>query len=360
MRRPSTRRTITVATTAGAAVAVLLLAVVAAATASCISTAAAGATAFVGGGAAPPLRRRRAAQPERQQRMMMQLQGQLLQPQRWNLFRGSNRAATELLGKKKKRNSDDDGSRGDGSNNRRRSEGSDNDSNRSSRNNNSNNNRDGVDDDETFDTATLNERLMEMRVHIMEEEYTRPPNPDLSPTEFVSEVLKGLWNNGDPLPDSGFRLLLRASTPEWRRMVYDAVAAPPAADEEAVASAFGDAVGRPGNQFQILVGEAEDYVATFPTDPVDYGDGTCWVECRLRSKDDDALLAITGAFRCDWELRMPSFFARDDAHHFSLPPFLGLFYVGWQLEQRGSDKAWMVDRIDWQDFRGKCTDFALV
>jgi len=173
-------------------------------------------------------------------------------------------------------------------------------------------------DNRDFDLDTLQDRLLVMRANIMEEEYTRPPNPDLSPTEFVSEILRGLWNNSDPLPDSGFRMLLRASTKEWRREVYHGVAAPDTADEEVVAQAVGEAMQRPRNQFQILVGEAEDYVASFPA-VQDYQDGTCWVECRLRDRGDDRLLVVTG----------------------------------WNLEQRNTDGAWLVARIDWQDFRGE-------
>lgn len=178
----------------------------------------------------------------------------------------------------------------------------------------------GGDSMDDFDTETLNERLYELRVHIFEEEYRRPPNPSFSPQEFITEVLKALWNNSDPLPDSGFRTLLRASTPEWRRTLYNSIGAPNSAPEEAVVSAFGEAMARPHNQFAILTGEDERYYITFPTDVLDYADGTCWVECRLRNVEDDSLLAV----------------------------------LGWELEQRPSDKAWLVARIDWQDFRGTC------
>jgi hypothetical protein len=136
--------------------------------------------------------------------------------------------------------------------------------------------------------------------------------------DFISELLQALWWNAEPLPDSGFRLLLRASTKEWRRKLYTAVAAPDHANEEAVASAVGTAMARPRNQFGILVGEDEQYYATFPTDVLDYGDGKCWVECQLRGKSNDSLLAI----------------------------------LGWELERRESDGAWLVSSIDWQDFRG--------
>jgi hypothetical protein len=159
-----------------------------------------------------------------------------------------------------------------------------------------------------------------MRRRELEEGYRRPPNPTLQPVEFVSELLRALWNNAEPLPESGFRMLLRASTKDWRRKLYDAVAAPGHANEEIVASAVGEAMGRPRNQYGILVGEDESYYASFPTDVLDYGDGTCWVECQLRDKATDSLLAI----------------------------------LGWELAQRDSDGAWLVSQIDWQDFRGTC------
>jgi hypothetical protein len=74
---------------------------------------------------------------------------------------------------------------------------------------------------------------------------------------------------------------------------------------------------RPDNQYAIVVGEAEDFVPTFPSDPLEYPDGTCWLECRFRSKEDNSLLVTTG----------------------------------WNLQKRKSDGAWLVDGIDWHDFR---------
>lgn len=111
-------------------------------------------------------------------------------------------------------------------------------------------------------------------------------------------------------------MLLRASSKDWRNKIFAAVGAPETAGEEDVAAALGDAIGRPNNQYNILVAEAEDYVPVFPSEAVDYSDGTCWIECELRGKVDDQLLAKTG----------------------------------WQLE-KNEDGAWVVARIDWQDFR---------
>ena len=167
------------------------------------------------------------------------------------------------------------------------------------------------------DTQLLQERLTEIRRSVLEEEVRRPPNPNLTPQEFVAELLQALYNNGDPLPDSGFRSLLRSSTKSWRRELYRAVAAPQTADEEPVASALGEAMGRPHNQFAILVGEDELFEISFPTEPLDYGDGSCWLECTLRDAKNGQLLVVTG----------------------------------WSLLQRSTDGSWLVDRIDWQDFR---------
>lgn len=167
-----------------------------------------------------------------------------------------------------------------------------------------------------FDTQILKQRITMLRMQVLESEYKRPPNSELSPEDFIREMLRGLWDSSDPLPDSGFRLLLRASTKNWRNKIFDAVGAPQTVNEEVVAAALGDAISRPHNQYNILVAEAEDYIPFFPSEKVDYSDGKCWVECRFRGKNDDELLVATG----------------------------------WQLE-KNEDGAWLVDRIDWQEFR---------
>lgn len=167
------------------------------------------------------------------------------------------------------------------------------------------------------DRRILNDKLNEWRVKLLEEEVSRPPNPDLSPMEFVVALLDGLWRNSEPLPDFGFRQLIRSSTPTWRASLYRSVGAPPSADIEIVASALGEAMGRPNNQYAILLGESDqNYVYDFPSDALDYADGTCWIECRFRDTVSNDLLCATG----------------------------------WELQQR-DDGAWLVDGIDWQDFR---------
>uniref|UniRef100_A0A7S3LF56 Uncharacterized protein n=1 Tax=Amphora coffeiformis TaxID=265554 RepID=A0A7S3LF56_9STRA len=174
--------------------------------------------------------------------------------------------------------------------------------------------------DSAFDGSMkiLNERLQQLRLEVLEKEVERPPNARLSACDFVKELLRCILENEDPLPESGFRVLLRTATDEWRDAIYHSVGAPPNASEDVVASALGEAIGRPDNQYALLVGEAEEYFPTFPFEPLDYFDGTAWVECRLRDKKDDSLLVSTG----------------------------------WQL-QRNSEGAWMVAGMDWQDFREK-------
>ncbi|KAG7354158.1 hypothetical protein IV203_003514 [Nitzschia inconspicua] len=214
-----------------------------------------------------------------------------------------------------------------------------------SRKNDKQNNDD--DDDETRsnfsiqDTNILQERLHKLHLEILEEELSRPPNANLEPIQVVKAIMEGLWNSYDPLPDSGFRLLLHSSTSKWRREILKSLGVPMepklkrvntkrqqrqkqqprTVDYELVASALGSSMGRPNNQFAILVGEGdEEYVMDFSASEsqlLDFGDGTCWVECRLRDKTTDELLVLTG----------------------------------WDLIQREDDGAWMIDWIYWQDFR---------
>jgi hypothetical protein len=171
------------------------------------------------------------------------------------------------------------------------------------------------DDDSSFNLAELSYRLAQLRIQNLEEEFRRPPNPHLLPTDFTETCLQCLGSNSDPLPDSGIRLLLRASTTKWRNQILQSIGAPTWAREDDVVSSLSDAIARPNNQFGILVGEGESYVTSYPTDPLEYADDTCWVECQLRDKESGKLLVITG-----WQL----------------------------LKENGS---WMIDGIDWQDFR---------
>ena len=212
-------------------------------------------------------------------------------------------------------------------------------------NNNHHNDNNNHDDDHhsTMDWQVLHDRLVQCHVAVLETELAQPPHAQFTATDFCRRVLESLWDNGNPLPDAGFRILLRSSTRRWRRILFESVAAPfPEASEEVVASALGEALRRPQNQFAILVEDADDenddaqqqsqsslsvlsssssstppYTIEFPTDVVDYGDGTCWVECRLRGRQDGSLWVV----------------------------------MGWQLQRRVSDNAWLIHHMDWQDFR---------
>lgn len=145
----------------------------------------------------------------------------------------------------------------------------------------------------------------------------RPPNPFLNPKQFVTELLCEL-RHPRRQQQSGLLCLLESSTPEWRKILYGSVGAAETATDDQVAASLEHFFRRPNNQFGILVGtEHEDHLLNFPSDPLDYEDGTCWVECRIRSTESDELLVVTG----------------------------------WSLEQRVADGAWLVNMLDWQDFR---------
>lgn len=132
-----------------------------------------------------------------------------------------------------------------------------------------------------------------------------------SVTEFLKELLPSLAA-GD-----GGQKLLAASSDSWRNAIFKAVGAPEKANEEIVAKALQDAMSKLDNQFAILMGKAEPFVATFPSDVVDYrDDGTAWVECRLRQAGTDELLVTMG--------------------------------INVQQAENGE---WLIASLDWQDFR---------
>eukprot|EP00980_Cylindrotheca_fusiformis_P013089 scaffold3281_cov129-Cylindrotheca_fusiformis.AAC.8 len=144
----------------------------------------------------------------------------------------------------------------------------------------------------------------------------RPPNPFLDPKDFVSELLYELRHPRQE--HSGFMCLLESSTSQWQKVLNGSVGASESADVANIAASLDSFFRRPNNQFGILVGnEDNDYLLNFPSDPLDYEDGTCWIECRIRSAENDKLLVVTG----------------------------------WSLERRKTDGAWLVSNLDWQDFR---------
>lgn len=167
----------------------------------------------------------------------------------------------------------------------------------------------------------LLERFKRRRQHldmvIQQEREHRAPNPDLTMEQVVEETLNGLRNPHSPAHNFGFSALLLASTPSWRDFLYTSVGAPLSYSVQKVAISLEAAMSRPNNQFRILVGQEDaPYKIVFPTDALDYEDGTAWLECRLRSEDDDELLVV----------------------------------LGWSLVQ-DQDGAWCIDGFDWQDFR---------
>jgi len=188
-------------------------------------------------------------------------------------------------------------------------------------------------------TPLLNKRLTQLRAHLLEEQIHKPPNPSLNPIQFISSILSELRDDSDAsssssvssLPDSGFRTLLRSSTNNWKSALRKSVGAPRSATEEQLVSALSAAMSRPNNQYQILVSSDDDndnendndgeneekYHLYFPGDVFEYDDGKVWVETQLRHPVTGKLLAI----------------------------------LAWSLLQREGDGAWLVDWIDWQDFR---------
>lgn len=136
---------------------------------------------------------------------------------------------------------------------------------------------------------------------------------DSSPSDFVERVLNSLKS------DNGSQTLLNSSTDSWRSKIYDALGAPYDSAEGVVVQSLDRALRRTDKQWGLLV--TEDYAIEFPSDPVNYEDGSgCWIECRLRSTNnaDDLLVAM-----------------------------------GCQLEPapNGGAGGWLINSIDWQDFR---------
>lgn len=170
-------------------------------------------------------------------------------------------------------------------------------------------------------------------------------NRDDDPIQLaVTSILESLSRPHYPVPYSGYKLLYESSTPHWKEVLLKSVGASMDTDETFFFTALSASMERPYNQFGILVGVVEDddeqkhfflidddayrdnndsgrqYKLEFPRDTLDYYDGTAWVECRLRDVHSDALLVVLG-----WSMK--------------------------QQEEGSSSSAWLVDGIDWQDFR---------
>lgn len=138
------------------------------------------------------------------------------------------------------------------------------------------------------------------------------------------------------MPQSGFRTLVRSSSVQWKEKLRRSIGVPPDLDglvkEDTFISALASAISRPNNQYQILVHDSDhdyddekkggtrksydDTELYFPGDVVDYMDGKCWLEAQLRDRESGKLLVI----------------------------------LGWSLVQN-ERREWLIDRLDWQDFR---------
>jgi hypothetical protein len=163
------------------------------------------------------------------------------------------------------------------------------------------------------DYAFLKERIKEMRLHYIAIEMQRPPNPQLSAQGFCLALLECLRSPDDPWPDSGFRTLLRSSTTKWRTALYKSVGACfPETSIDSVASALSYYISDERNKFQLLV--QPTLKAEFPSEICDFMDGTCWVECHLRTFQGKVLVI-----------------------------------VGFSLKKERD--VWMLDGIDWNDIR---------
>lgn len=206
------------------------------------------------------------------------------------------------------------------------------------------------------DQSLLNHRLSKLRAAIYDTEVSRPPNPSYSASEFIIQLLDALKDPDDPLPHSGYRVLLRSSTEQWRSKMAASIGIPisPSSSsssgpteskqkpiqnsstlsktrpstkvpsEDIFASALGSSLARPQNQFGILVSTDDSEPYTLHIGEIlDYYDGTCWVDCNLRSLPDEA--------------------GRNGGKL--------LVKLGWSLIRREADGAWMLDQLDWQDFR---------
>jgi hypothetical protein len=146
-----------------------------------------------------------------------------------------------------------------------------------------------------------------------------------SPIGFVQGLLSTLSAaTADNDGSSKGQCLLDASSESWRRAIYQAIGAPvDVKNTQGVAKALQDAMARKNNQFAILMGPSaaenssvEPFVATFPSDVVDYrNDGTAWLECRLRHAITDELLVTIG------------------------------------VQLISEQEQWKILTLDWQDFR---------
>ena len=201
-------------------------------------------------------------------------------------------------------------------------------------------------EDELF-LERFKRRRNEAALKLESEKLQRPPSNSTyfqDPKNVITSILNGLLQPHAPLPYFGYEIMYQSSTEHWQDVLRKSVGAPIGTETELIYRALSRTMERGGhNQFGILVGLGTDhnvvataslsegkqsiienddgvqeyYTIEFPWDTLDYYDGTAWLECRLRDKLSDELLCV----------------------------------LGWSLEKSSSDSSWLIDGIDWQDFR---------
>lgn len=184
-----------------------------------------------------------------------------------------------------------------------------------------NNDDDGYEERSLFATSlnlkTFQRRRDRLQLQTLQRQWRQPPNPLLEDsTEFVQALLQALHQTS-PLDGGGALVLLQSSTDAWRQVLLKSIGAPLDSVNEQIAPTLQAALEREDNQFAILMQQEKKAVWHFPSDALDFQDGTSWVESRLRTSSKDELWVA----------------------------------AGWSLEQRPSDGAWLLDGVNWQDFR---------
>jgi hypothetical protein len=202
---------------------------------------------------------------------------------------------------------------------------------------------------------------------------------------------------------SGIRTLVRSSSKGWRDKLRESIGAPPTTatgtassedgsgnrnarraprpsskiqvTEDVLVEALERAMSRPNNQYQILVqdrygnvnGNYDDdnddndgthnsnsptgtptptpsYTLHFPSDVIDYSDGKCWLEAQLRDPISNKLLVMTG-----WSLVKENEFEYTEGNgNGNGSNSMGM---GTGMSGSTSSGGWLLDRLDWQDFR---------
>lgn len=270
-------------------------------------------------------------------------------------------------------------------------------------NSDSNDNNNEVDKDQKL----LNQRLSKLQAQLYETELSRPPNPSYSAHEFISELCKALKDPDDPLPNSGYRVLWRCSSKNWRGEITKRIGIPVSSStlstsfvsstshasnvsspssstklnnknnknnnkflpEDIITSALGTSLSRPQNQFAILV-SADDVYQSYTLhlgDTLDYNDGTCWVDAQLRSvatppttstpPSSTSTLPNSNSHDNNGTNRTNKHGINSNSSNNNHPKRRMnehgklLVKLGWSLVRREEDGAWIMDGLDWQDFR---------